>query len=171
MVPSSDSLPVVWSLLRLDNLHKLSLALWRQHPPIQHGHRLSSPNYGVVSFRLSFTESVGDFDYHDDASITLLRHLPNIETIQPHTPILFALSSIQRAMRQSQISPSFIQPHILMLGFAGRERHCIHCRYADSLSLCSRVHIDHQTEAASIGSIEGLQSYKPWAGSLYWRLV
>lgn len=107
---SSDGLPVVWSLLRLDNLCKLSL---RYEDNILHPAwpRLSSPNYGIVSFKLSFTESVGDFDYHDDASITLLRHLPNIETIQLTLPYFCT-----RLFSKLRDNPKFL-PHLVDLTF------------------------------------------------------
>ncbi|KAK0242401.1 hypothetical protein EDD85DRAFT_946544 [Armillaria nabsnona] len=68
---SPNGLPMVWSLLQLKNLHTLSLCYEGNilSPAWPH---LSSPDCGITLFRLSYTESVHDFDYHNDASIVLL---------------------------------------------------------------------------------------------------
>ncbi|SJL04149.1 uncharacterized protein ARMOST_07509 [Armillaria ostoyae] len=108
--PSSDGLPVVWSLLRLNNLRKLSL---RYEDNILHPAwpRLSSPDYGIISFNLSFTESVGDFDYHDDASIALLRNLPNIKNLQLTLPYFCT-----RLFSELRDNPKFL-PRLVDLTF------------------------------------------------------
>ncbi|KAK0192476.1 hypothetical protein F5146DRAFT_999664 [Armillaria mellea] len=108
--PSSDGLPTVWSLLQLKHLHKLSLHYEDNilHPAWPH---LSSPDYGVMSFDLSLTESVGDFGYHDDASIELLRHLPNIKTLCLTLPY-FCI----RLFSELHDNPKFI-PHLVNLAF------------------------------------------------------
>ncbi len=82
---SPDGLPMVWSLLHLTNLHKLLLCYEGNilSPAWPH---LLSPNNGIMSFRLSYTDSVHDFDYHDDASIVLLRQLQNINTLNHMLP-------------------------------------------------------------------------------------
>ncbi len=77
---SSDGLPLVWSLLHLDNLREMSLCYEGtiSNPAWP---RLSSPVYSITLFTLFYTDSVAEFDYHDEASIMLMRCFPNLETL------------------------------------------------------------------------------------------
>ncbi|KAK0433065.1 uncharacterized protein EV420DRAFT_579216 [Desarmillaria tabescens] len=82
---SSNGLPLVWSLLRLDNLHTLSLS-YEGNILDPAWPRISLPNYGITTFKISYTDSVHNFDFHDNASIGLLCHLPNIESLHLTLP-------------------------------------------------------------------------------------
>lgn len=107
---SPDGLPMVWSLLRLTNLRKLSLC-YEGNILSPAWPRLSLPDYDITSFRLSYTESVHDFDYHDDASIVLLRQLPNIDILN-HTLPFFCT----RLFAEIRDNPKFL-PRLVDITF------------------------------------------------------
>ncbi len=107
---SPDGLPLVWSLLRLDNLREMSLCYEGtiSNPAWP---RLSSPVYSITSFTLFYTDSVAEFDYHDEASITLMRCFPNLETLHLTLPFF-----CNRLFTEIRTNPKFL-PRLVHITF------------------------------------------------------